>query len=258
MNGVAFAQIGLEVLWQSPITWGLALSALGMWVCLVRPEKRLIQLGHLISATGLVVLAIGLPKLSQLEEFGQWVSQITFWILAATSIVCAAAAVTVHNPVYTAIWFAGSLLGVAGLFLFQNAQFLGFATIVVYAGAIVVTFLFVLMLANPEGHAMYDRISWAKFPVPVMILAAAAFVVIVAMSFLSQPLKPAGGGESVQGVEHVARLGSELFAKHLVSVEVAGTILLVALVGAIVILIQGKEQARTAAVSDVRSGRETL
>ena len=53
-----------------------------------------------------------------------------------------------------------SLLGTAGLFLFQGAQFLGVATIVVYAGAILVTFLFVLMLAQPEGHAFYDRVSW--------------------------------------------------------------------------------------------------
>ena len=231
------------------------MSALGIWLCFVE-NKRWIRLGHILAGAGLVVLAIGLPKLSQLETFGEWVNQITFWILAAASIGCAAAAVTVHNPVYTAIWFAGSLLGVAGLFLFQNAQFLGFATIVVYAGAIVVTFLFVLMLANPEGHAMYDRISWAKFPAPIMILAAAGFVIIVAMSFLSQPLKPANTGGSVQAADHVARLGGELFAKHLVSVEVAGTILLVALVGAIAIMIQGKQQARTTAISDGRSESE--
>ncbi len=53
-----------------------------------------------------------------------------------------------------------SLLGTAGLFLFQGAQFLSIATVAVYAGAIVVTFLFVLMLAQPEGHAFYDRIGW--------------------------------------------------------------------------------------------------
>ena len=67
---------------------------------------------------------------------------------------------TFRSPVYCAIWFALSLLGTAALFLFQGAQFLGVATIVVYAGAILVTFLFVLMLAQPEGDAFYDRISW--------------------------------------------------------------------------------------------------
>src|SRR5690606_16847899 len=62
--------------------------------------------------------------------------------------------------VYCAIWFALTLLGTAGLFFFQGAQFLGVATVVVYAGAILVTMLFVLMLCNPEGHSTYDRLSW--------------------------------------------------------------------------------------------------
>ena len=68
---------------------------------------------------------------------------------------------------------AMSLLGTAGLFLFTGAQFLAVATVVVYAGAILVTFLFVLMLAQPEGKAAYDRVSWEA------LLSAAAGVVIV-------------------------------------------------------------------------------
>jgi NADH-quinone oxidoreductase subunit J len=145
--------------------------------------------------------------------------------------------------VYTAIWFAGSLLGVAGLFLFQHAQFLGLATIVVYAGAIVVTFLFVLMLANPEGTAKYDRITWAKFAMPAMVLVAALLVTIIAIFSTTERVKvnPARPQVAQQG-DHMAVLGSELFARHMVSVEVAGTILLVALVGAVAIAIQGKEQ----------------
>ena len=63
-----------------------------------------------------------------------------------------------------AIWFAISLLGTAGLFLFEGAQFIGVATVAVYAGAIVVTFLFVLMLAQPEGLAFFDRMSWGTVP----------------------------------------------------------------------------------------------
>ncbi len=53
-----------------------------------------------------------------------------------------------------------TLVGTAGLFLLAGAEFLAVATIVVYAGAILVTFLFVLMLAQPEGHTTYDRRSW--------------------------------------------------------------------------------------------------
>jgi NADH-quinone oxidoreductase subunit J len=176
--------------------------------------------------------------------------QIVFWFLSAVAVASSAAAVTARNPVYTAIWFAASLLGVAGLFLFQNAQFLGVATIVVYAGAIVVTFLFVLMLANPEGDARYDRISWAKFPIPVMMLAAAILVGVTTFAFLKQPPQPRPtANQSLVSGEHMAHLGGELFSKHMISVEVVGTILLVALVGAVAIVIQAKER---------RSAREQL
>jgi NADH-quinone oxidoreductase subunit J len=67
------------------------------------------------------------------------------------------------------------LLGTAGLFLYQGAQFLSVATVVVYAGAILVTFLFVLMLAQPEGQAYYDRVSWEA------LLSAATGAVLVGM-----------------------------------------------------------------------------
>ena len=71
-----------------------------------------------------------------------------------------------------------SLLGTAALFLLQGAQFLGIATVAVYAGAIVVTFLFVLMLAQPEGHAFYDRISWGFTPrLRALRLTAVSFAV---------------------------------------------------------------------------------
>ena len=76
-----------------------------------------------------------------------------FLILAAVTVISAVGAITFRNPVYCAIWFGLSLLGVAGLFFFAGAQFLAVATVVVYAGAILVTFLFVLMLAQPEGKA---------------------------------------------------------------------------------------------------------
>ena len=257
MTGGILGQIQLQTLLQSPITWGVAVSALGLWVSLLGRDRRLTRLGNLLAAVGLIILAIALPKLSDLSNFDQWAAQITFWLLAAVAVGCSAAAITAHNPVYTAIWFAGSLLGVAGLFLFQHAQFLGFATVVVYAGAIVVTFLFVLMLANPEGHAKYDRISWGNVPISLMVFVGALLVIILASSYVAQPLRVSDPMPMAHSSEHVALLGGELFAKHLVAVEVAGTILLVALVGAVAIVIQGKGQTvGSAPIAAARDGGE--
>ncbi len=123
------------------------LGAAGMWLLLPRGRGSGRLLGALLSLAGLGVLA------SQVPPLGDWASDVVFYIVAAVTVVAAAAAVTFRNPVYCAIWFALSLLGTAGLFLLQGAQFLGVATVVVYAGAILVTFLFVLMLAQPAGSA---------------------------------------------------------------------------------------------------------
>ncbi|MEN6450495.1 MAG: NADH-quinone oxidoreductase subunit J [Thermoguttaceae bacterium] len=220
------------------LTLATVLAAIGMWLMLPRGTRRGRMLGGLLAAA-----ALGLG-LSQLPRLGSWSDEGLFLVLAAVAVASAAAAVTFRNPVYCAIWFGQSLLGVAGLMLTIGAQFLAVATVVVYAGAILVTFLFVLMLAQPEGRAAYDRVS---FEGP---LAAAVGMVIVGVlsvaigGVLSQAgvagqVAPPGQesvGSGVLAPQHVARLGEELFGRHLVAVEVAGTLLLAALVGAAVIV----------------------
>jgi len=195
------------------------------------------RLGAIVGLIGLALIGIGLPSLEQTQ------GNVLFALVAAIAVIGSAAAVTSRSPVYAAICFAVSLLGTAGLFLLQGAHFLGAATIVVYAGAIVVTFLFVLMLAQPEGNADYDRVSWAGFSTPVAVIAVALFIGVIGNSLPNFSHATSTDEQLKVGVlheEHVARLGSELFARHLVSVEIIGTILLVALVGAIVIVLQGK------------------
>jgi NADH:ubiquinone oxidoreductase subunit 6 (subunit J) len=107
------------------------------------------------------------------------------------------------------------------------------------------------MLAQPEGNASYDRISWAGFATPMALIASALLVGVIANSLPS--FGTPSSSSSLEQLEdrvlheaHVAKLGSELFARHLISVEVVGTILLVALVGAIAIVIQGKPRRRSA------------
>jgi NADH-quinone oxidoreductase subunit J len=110
-------------------------------------------------------------------------TQALFYVLSAITLIGAVGAVSSRAAIYCAIWFAGSLLGVAGLLVLAGAQFLGIATIVVYAGAIVVTFLCGIMLAQPRGNESYDRVSWGSLSKPVAVFAAAA---LVAASIFSQ------------------------------------------------------------------------
>lgn len=232
-----------------PTFWALACGALGLWFVLPSRVRYGNAIGSVLLAVAGGLFAFDLPLL------GPWLDQGVFWLLAGVTLAASICTISSRSPVYCAIWFALSLLGTAGLYLFQGAQFLGVATIVVYAGAIVVTFLFVIMLAQPEGHAMYDRISWGWFPKVFGVVAAGALVGI--LTFMLGGLKDSAAKspnaetiaaakaelhqpESVLSRSHMANVGRHLFAEHLVSVEIAGTLLLAALVGAVAIAAFGK------------------
>ncbi|MCC6123731.1 MAG: NADH-quinone oxidoreductase subunit J [Pirellulales bacterium] len=224
------------------------LGAVGLWLMLPRGTHRGRSVGIILTA---VALGAGA---SQLPYLGDWLTESIFGVLAAVTVVSAAATIAFRNPVYCAIWFGLTLLGTAGLFLFAGAQFLAVATIVVYAGAILVTFLFVLMLAQPEGKAAYDRVSWEALLSAVLGMV---FVGVLSMAIVGvftapreakeRPVAPPAAKELAENVlvpQHVAALGTELFGKHLIAVEVAGALLLAALVGAAVIVAQGKMEEK--------------
>lgn len=160
--------------------------------------------------------------------------------------------ITARNPVYAALWFALATLSTCGLFLLQHAPFLAAATIIVYAGAVIVTFLFVIMLAQQSGAAGYDQRSNQS-----LLATISAFVLLGAISLTLQsekidivrpsadlpstdivPVLP-GNIMSKANAKHpvgnLKGLGKSLFGDYLFAVELAGTLLLVASIGAIAI-----------------------
>ena len=233
-------------------------------------SRSLRWLGGLL---GLAALAAFIATGRRLGGLGE---EAVFLIVSLVAIVSAAATVVSRSPVYAAIWFALCLAGVAGVLLVLGAQFLGVATIVVYAGAILVMFLFVLMLAQPAGLAPYDRVSNEPL---LAALAGAVLLGVLSLSIgrlsaspsaccgLPSRTGPAAATASAPApavtdadplaADHVARLGGELFGRHLIAVEAAGVLLLVALVGAIAVVARG-EQARAAAAADARAAGRSL
>jgi NADH-quinone oxidoreductase subunit J len=217
-------------------TWTHALATLtgaaGMWLMLPRGRAGGRLLGALLGAVSLGLFASRLPVIHG------WLDHGTFWLLAGVTVIAAAGTVTFRNPVYCAVWFGLSLIGTAGLFLFQGSQFLAVATIVVYAGAILVTLLFVLMLANPSGRAPYDRISWeAPLSATIGIVMVGILTIVLARSLEGRTKPPP---RQILQEEHVAKIGAELFSRHLLAVELAGTLLLIALVGAVAIILHSR------------------
>lgn len=246
-------------LFQNAIFWAALSGAAGTGLLLPRSGSKLRPLGAVLAAIGLGLFAAQVPR------FGDWLADSVFLVLALITLGSALAAVTLRSPIYCAIWFALTLLGTGGLLLLLGAQLLGIATVVVYAGAILVTFLFVLMLAQPQGRTSYDRTSWEGW---LSSLTAAALVGLLtaAVQHLPAPA-PVGGlapvpteqlSADLLSSQHVARLGGQLFSKQLIGVEVAGTLLLAALVGAVAIISQRKSmRAAPPAAATVPPPQET-
>lgn len=219
------------------------LVAVGIWLLLPRGTARGRWAGLLLASAGVGAWA------TALQPIAGWMPAAVFYLLAGVTVASAIATISLRNPVYCAIWFAMTLLATAGLFLYQGAQFLAMATVVVYAGAILVTFLFVLMLAQPEGKAYYDRVSWESLLSAVtgaVIVGVLGMTIFFSLGRGAAPMAAQAAGDrdaNVLAANHVERLGAELWGRHLLAVEVAGTLLLVALVGAAAILAHSPEDA---------------
>ena len=227
MSGVALPSIPPGMILAAAVT----ATAAGLWLMLPRGrggwrERAARWSGGLLGAVALAGFVAAGRRLGGVGE------EAVFLIVSLVAVVSAAATIVSRSPVYAAIWFALTLVGVAGVLLVLGAQFLGVATIVVYAGAILVMFLFVLMLAQPTGMAPYDRVSNEP------LLSAVAGAVLLGLLSLSIGRLSADPAEAIDplAADQVARLGAELFGRHLLAVEVAGVLLLVALVGSIAVV----------------------
>jgi len=236
----------------------VAATAGSLWLLLPRGQAGVAERTSRWAGALLGIAALGC-FIATGHRLGGLGEEAVFLVVSLVAVVSGAATVVSRSPVYAAIWFAMTLAGVAGVLLVLGAQFLGVATIVVYAGAILVMFLFVLMLAQPAGLAPYDRVSNEP------LLSAVAGAVLLGILSLSigrlsaeppaccqvpskaaaladapSPAEPTAAGDvDLLAEHHVARLGAELFGRHLLSVEVAGVLLLVALVGSIAIVSRG-------------------
>jgi NADH-quinone oxidoreductase subunit J len=157
------------------------------------------------------------------------VSPILFLVVAVLTVVMALVVVVHKSPVYSALGLVGALFLVAVLFLGLDAHMLGFLQIIVYAGAIVVLFLFVIMLLNLQ-------IDPVAFSAPALVAVATAgsvgFAVLVAMGVAREPVTTPvlrdGFGDTVS-------LAERLFTVYLLPFELTSILLLVAIIGAFVI-----------------------
>src|ERR1700741_1881844 len=91
------------------------------------------------------------------------ITQILFWLLSVLAVFSALMVVASKNPVYSVLWLIVTFFAISGHYILLNAQFLAIVNIIVYAGAIMVLFLFVIMLMNLNKETEPQRNIWMKF-----------------------------------------------------------------------------------------------
>ncbi|MCG3125787.1 MAG: hypothetical protein CHACPFDD_00614 [Phycisphaerae bacterium] len=152
-----------------------------------------------------------------------------FVVLSTLALAGAVRVITHRRPVYSALYFILVIVAVAGLLVLMGAEFLAASLVIIYAGAILVTYVFVIMLAQQPDDAPCD--VDAREP---LWAAAAGFALLAAIG--SQLFGPVAIREPAAPVgDNVALVGTVLLTRYAVAVELAGVLLLAAMIGAIAI-----------------------
>ena len=165
------------------------------------------------------------------------ITTILFWLLSVTALFGALMVIFSKNPVYSVLWLIVTFFAISGHYILLNAQFLAIVNIIVYAGAIMVLFLFVIMLMNLNKETEPVKNRWLK-------LAGAAaggcllLVLVAALrnTELNGSTAMVGGGD----IGLIKNLGRELFTTYVVPFEISSILFLSAMVGAVLI---GKKES---------------
>ena len=162
------------------------------------------------------------------------IPELFFAYFAFAIVVLSLVVVTRKNPVHSLLWMLLLFFHIAALYLFLNAEFMAAVQLIVYAGGILVLFLFVVLLMNLREELIIGRFirAWSSG----LTFAVGLFVLVV-LSLRSFVLAPAGkySIEFIQQETHTKAIGKVLYTEYLFPFEIASLVLLVAIIGAIVL-----------------------
>lgn len=176
------------------------------------------------------------------------ITEILFWILSVVALFSALMVVISKNPVYSVLWLIVTFFSISGHYILLNAQFLAIVNIIVYAGAIMVLFLFVIMLMNLNKDTEPQKNRWLKLAGAVaggcMLL-----VLVAALRHTERNMTELGTGD----IGLIQNLGKVLFRDYVVPFELSSILFLSAMVGAVVI---GKRDEKTPGAKAVEKETE--
>ncbi|RVT95418.1 NADH-quinone oxidoreductase subunit J [Rhodovarius crocodyli] len=179
------------------------------------------------------------------------IAGLAFYLFAAILIACATMVVTSRNPVHSVLYLILGFFNAAGLFLLAGAEFLAMILVIVYVGAVAVLFLFVVMMLDIDFAKMREGFQrYAPFGAVVGgILFLELLMVMGTWQFSGDAaelrLSPVPGG-----VSNTVALGRVLYTDYVFLFQIAGLILLVAMMGAIVLTLRERPGTRRQVIED--------
>jgi NADH-quinone oxidoreductase subunit J len=159
-------------------------------------------------------------------------TQILFYFLSLLAIGSALMVVFSKNPVHSILFLIATFFAISGHYILMNAQFLGIVNIIVYAGAIMVLFLFVVMLMNLNRQTEPQRNSWITLA-GVIAGGCLLLVIVVAardVSAKNKAMELTGGNIGL-----IKELGRALFKEYVIPFEISSVLFLSAMVGAVIL-----------------------
>jgi NADH-quinone oxidoreductase subunit J len=160
------------------------------------------------------------------------ITQILFGVLSVMALFGAMMVITSKNPVYSVLWLILTFFAISGHYILLNAQFLAIVNIIVYAGAIMVLFLFVIMLMNLNQSVEPQKNRWLKF---AGAIAGGSLLLVLVAALKNTEIKGQSAQVNQGDIGLIKILGKELFSTYVVPFEISSILFLSAMVGAVVI-----------------------
>lgn len=163
---------------------------------------------------------------------------ILFWVLSAMSVGCALGVILSRNPVNSVMFLILTFFSISGHYILMNAQFLAIVNIIVYAGAIMVLFLFVIMLMNLNADVEPQKGQLVQLA--GVISGGVLFLVLLAAI---KSASPVAIDKASIDIGLISNLGKVLFKEYVLPFEISSVLFLSAMIGAVVI---GKKEETVA------------
>ena len=160
------------------------------------------------------------------------ITQILFWFLSVVALFSALMVISSRNPVYSVLWLIATFFSISGHYILLNAQFLAIVNIIVYAGAIMVLFLFVIMLMNLNHETEPRKNRWLRLAGAV---SGGCLLLVLVAALRNTEIRQQTAEINTGDIGLIKNLGKQLFTEYVVPFEISSVLFLSAMVGAVVI-----------------------